>query len=102
MPKLPPASVLVMDNAPYHGRQVDKLLSASSLKKEMIDWLERLGVQCDTSKRKATLYAIINLIKLKGNTFKVDKLVESHGYYIVKLSLYMCNLSPIELAWAKL
>jgi hypothetical protein len=55
IPKLQPASVLV-DNAPYYGRQVDKPPSASALKKEMICWLESLGVQCDTSSRKATLY----------------------------------------------
>jgi hypothetical protein len=52
IPKLPSASVLVMDNAPYHGRQVDKPPSASALKKEMIDWLQRHRVQCDTSARK--------------------------------------------------
>jgi hypothetical protein len=68
IPKLPPASVLVMDNAPYHGRQVDKPPSASTLKKETIDWLERQGVQCDTSARKATLYTIINSMKPKQKT----------------------------------
>jgi hypothetical protein len=58
IPKLPPASVLVVDNAPYHRRQVDKPPSASALEKEMIDRLEKHGVQCDTSARKAALYTI--------------------------------------------
>jgi hypothetical protein len=40
--------------------------SASALKKEMIDWLERHGVQYDTSARKAMLYTIIHSIKPKG------------------------------------
>jgi hypothetical protein len=33
IPKLPPASACVMNNALYHGRQVEKLPSASALKK---------------------------------------------------------------------
>jgi transposase len=102
IPKLPPTSVLVMDNAPYHGRQVDKPPSASALKKEMIDWLERHGVQCDTSARKGVLYTIINSMKPKQKTFRVDKLLESHGHSVVRLPPYMCELSPIELVWAKL
>jgi hypothetical protein len=73
-PKLPLASVLVMDNAPYHGRQFDKQPAASALKKEMIDWLERCGVQCDTSARKATLYTIINSMKSKEQTLRVAEL----------------------------
>jgi hypothetical protein len=47
IPKLWPASVLVMDNAPCHGRQVDKPPSASALKKEMIDWLR--GTECNVT-----------------------------------------------------
>jgi hypothetical protein len=84
IPKLLPASLLVMDNVPYHGRQVDKPPSASALKKEMIDWLEGHGIQCDSSMRKATLYTIINSMKLKEKTFKADKLLESHGHFVVR------------------
>jgi hypothetical protein len=83
IPKFPPASVLVMDNAPYHGRQVDMPPSASALKKEMIDWLETHGVQCDTSARKATLYTIINSMKPKQKTSRVHKLLDSHGHSVV-------------------
>jgi transcriptional regulator NrdR family protein len=68
----------------------------------MIDWLERHGVQCGTSARKATLYKIINSMKPKQRTFRVDKLLESHGHSVVRLPPYMCDMSPIELAWAKL
>jgi hypothetical protein len=91
-----------MDNAPYHGRQVDKPPSASAMKKEMIDWLERHAVQCDTSARKVALYTVINSMKPKQKTFRVDKLLECHGHYVVRLPPYMCELSPIVLAWAKL
>jgi hypothetical protein len=80
--KLPPASLLVVDNVPYHGRQMDKLASASALKKEMIDWLERHRVRFDSSTRKTTLYSVINSVKLKEKTFRVDKLLESHGHFL--------------------
>jgi transposase len=93
IPKLPPASLLVKDNAPYHGRQVDKPPSASALK-EMIDWLERHGVQCDTSARKATLYTIINSMKPKQKTFRVEKLLKSHGLSVVRLPPYYMRAKP--------
>jgi transposase len=99
IPKLPPASVLVMDNPSYHRRHVDKPLSASALKKEMINWLERHGVQCDTSLKKATLYKFNEAKKKK--TFRVDKLLESHDYSVERLPPHMCGLSYIELAWVK-
>jgi hypothetical protein len=77
-------------------------VSASALKKEMIDWLEGHGVQCDTSARKATLYTIINSMKPKQKIFRVDKLLESYGHSVVRLPPYMCELCPVVLAWAKL
>jgi transposase len=101
IPKLQPASVFAMDNVPYHRRQADKQSSASALKK-MINWLERHGVQCDSSVRKATLYTIINSIKPKENMFRINKHLESQGHFVVRLPPNMCKLSPIELTWAKL
>jgi hypothetical protein len=43
-PNLPLNSVVVMDNAPYHGRQEDKPPPKTAVKKYMIDWLRRRGV----------------------------------------------------------
>jgi hypothetical protein len=52
-------------------RQVGKPPSALTLKKKMIDWLERHGIQCDCSMRKGTLYTIVNSVKPKEDAIKV-------------------------------
>jgi hypothetical protein len=46
IPNLATPSVIVMDNAPYHGKQVDKPPTKSSLKKDMLEYLRRHGVPC--------------------------------------------------------
>jgi hypothetical protein len=54
IPNLPPASVIVMDNAPYHSKQEDKPPSKYQVNREIIAWLQRRRVACDT---EATLWA---------------------------------------------
>jgi transposase len=98
---LPPCSVVVLDNAPYHSVQLDKVLSEYSVKSEMISWLERQGVFCDPTMRKGQLYDLILTKKPKEKTFKTDHLLNAHGHNVVRLPPYMCDLSPIELAWSK-
>ncbi|KDR23778.1 hypothetical protein L798_11352 [Zootermopsis nevadensis] len=52
---LPPSSVVVLDNVPYHSVQADKAPSKYSVKSEMISWLQRHGVFCDPAMRKGQL-----------------------------------------------
>jgi hypothetical protein len=33
--------------------------------------------------------------------FKIDHLLNAHGHTVIRLPPYMCDLSPIELAWSK-
>ncbi|KAJ4451835.1 hypothetical protein ANN_03313 [Periplaneta americana] len=49
---LPPNSVVVLDNAPYHNVQVDKPPTKNTVKSDMVSWLQRQGVVCDISMRK--------------------------------------------------
>jgi hypothetical protein len=101
LPNLPPCSVVVLDTAPYHSVQVDKVPSKYSVKSEMISWLERQGVFCDPTMRKRQLYDLILTRKPKEKTFKIDHLLNAQGHTVVRLPPYMCDLSPIELAWSK-
>jgi hypothetical protein len=39
IPNLATPSVIIMKNAPYHGKQVDKSPTKSSLKKDMLEYL---------------------------------------------------------------
>ncbi|KDR15088.1 hypothetical protein L798_11092 [Zootermopsis nevadensis] len=98
---LPPNSVVVLDNAPYHSVQADKAPSKYQVKSEMISWLLRHGVFCDPAMRKGQLYDLILTRKPKEKIFKIDQLLNAHGHIVVTLPPYMCDLSPIELAWSK-
>lgn len=101
IPLLPPHSVIVMDNAPYHNIQVDKPPSKNSIKADMTGWLDRHGVQYDVTMKKANLIDLINKHKPLEKVYKVDALLREHGHTVLRLPPYMCDLNPIELAWSK-
>ncbi|XP_064077592.1 uncharacterized protein LOC135195263 [Macrobrachium nipponense] len=45
LPNIPPTSIIVMDNAPYHSRKVDRLPTMSSKKAVITEWLISKGVK---------------------------------------------------------
>lgn len=101
IPNLPVESVVVIDNAPYHGEQHDKVPTKSSTKKNMLEWLLRHGQHFEeTSVRKATLYDAIQRLKPPSKVFKIDKLLEEFGHFVLRLPPYMCDLNAIEFVWA--
>lgn len=102
LPNLPEQSVIVMDNAPYHSMQVDKPPVKSSLKRDMLAWLQKKGVPCDESMHKCDLYKLVELKKSRQKTFKIDTELASHGHTVLRLPPYMCELNAVELAWAKI
>ncbi|XP_074652754.1 uncharacterized protein LOC141907083 [Tubulanus polymorphus] len=44
VPKLPPNSVIVMDNASYHSVRSEKIPTSNSLKEDMQVWLSQKGI----------------------------------------------------------
>lgn len=102
LPNLPPASVIVMDNAPYHSMQLNKAPTSSSNKTEMVDWLLKNGMTADMSMRRYALLDMVKAVAPKDKTFKIDQLLRAHDHIVLRLPHYMCELNPIELAWAKL
>ncbi|CAH2099013.1 unnamed protein product [Euphydryas editha] len=101
LPNLPSNSVVVMDSAPYHSVQENKVPQKTSTKQGMLDWLTKNNVQASPSMRKAELYDLIQQNKTREKTFKIDELLKCHGHDVLRLPPYMCDLNPIELAWAK-
>ena len=63
IPNLPPKSVLVIDNAPYHNVEVNKTSTSSSNKTIMQDWLILSNNMPFNEKMlKVELYSLIKLI----------------------------------------
>ncbi|CAK1583270.1 unnamed protein product [Parnassius mnemosyne] len=51
--------------------------------------------------RKDQLFHLVQLHKPTEKSFKIDEFIRSQGHIVVRLPPYMCDLNPIELAWAK-
>lgn len=99
---LPPHSVIVLDNAPYHCRQLNKPPTKYDTKAIMVEWLQIKEVECDESMRKEDLYELIVQNKPSQKSYVIDHLAASKGHKVVRLPPYNCDLNAIEFAWAKL
>jgi transposase len=64
--------------------------------------LRRQGEADNVSTRKANLFAAIEKLKPKDNILKVHNMLHVHGHIALRTPPYMCDLNPIELAWANI
>lgn len=60
--KVEPGSVIVMDNAPYHSRQLDRLSNMGWRKAEIQEWLRVKEISFKEEETKAHLMAKIDCI----------------------------------------
>lgn len=102
IPNLPPKSVLVIDNAPYHNVQKDKAPNSNSRKSVMIDWLRSKNIYFDNNMLKPDLYNIIKVHKPTFKTYEIDEMLTQRGHSVLRLPPYHPDLNPIELVWASL
>ncbi|XP_072400478.1 uncharacterized protein [Diabrotica undecimpunctata] len=101
LPTIEPGSVIILDNAPYHSRQVEKLPTTSWRKRQIIDWLDMKLIAYDRSMIKPELLNIARQHKHKYHKYVVDEMALSHGVLVHRLPPYHCELNPIELIWAQ-
>lgn len=99
LPNIPPNSVIVMDNAPYHSVRKEKIPTMNSLKSEMQEWLTLHNISWDATMIKPQLYTLIKLHKPNHISYVIDELARAHGHYVLRLPPYYCELNPIELIW---
>lgn len=102
LPKLSEKSVIVLDNAPYHCIQENKTPSKYSVKKVMVDWLTKNKIPCSMEMKKFELLELITQNKPPEKIYRIDEILKSRGHIVIRLPPYMCDLNPIELAWAKM
>ena len=100
IPKLEPNSIIVMDNASYHSRRLQKIPTKSSAKQEMKDWLTSNGIQFPEKALKCELYSLI-VSSNSVTVYVIDEIAKAAGHEVVRLPPYHCELNPIEMAWAQ-
>ena len=101
IPNLPPGSVVVTDNAPYHNKQIDKAPTSNSTKSEMTAWLTAKNIDFSANMYKPQLYEIIKKNKASNVIYKFDCLLREHGHVALRLPPYHPDLNPIENIWAQ-
>lgn len=100
IPNLPKDSVIVIDNAPYHTVQVEKIPNSSSRKSEILDWLAAKSITHSPDALKVELLELVKLNAPPFKTYKFDELLKGHGFNVLRLPPYHCDFNAIEYVWS--
>lgn len=98
---IPPNSVIVMDNASYHSRKIEKIPTNSWRKAEIIEWLVQKNITFEENMVKKELLSIVSLNKPRFTTYVIDDMAQKRNVTVLRLPPYHCELNPIELVWAQ-
>ena len=67
LPKIPPNSIIILDNTSYHNGVVEKVPTKSSRKSEMQAWLKNQNIPFAATDLKADLMAKISASHIKNS-----------------------------------
>lgn len=98
IPNLHEASIIVMDNAPYHSVVLNKAPTSATKVADIKLWLLENNISFDETLRKPGLLTLVKQHKPEP-IYEIDQLVGDHGHTVVRLPPYHCDLNPIELIW---
>lgn len=101
LPNLPEHSVIVIDNAPYHSRKLEKIPNMSWKKHEIVQWLDAKNITIAEGLLKRDLVQIVSQEKQKYDKYALDYETVKRKHTILRLPPYHCVLNPIEMVWAQ-
>lgn len=101
LPRLEDNCIIVLDNAPYHSRKVEKIPTTATRKSEIQDWLRSKNIDFDENFLKVQLLSLVKQHKAKYNKYIIDEMAKSQNKTVLRLPPYHCELNPIELIWAQ-
>ncbi|XP_066944515.1 uncharacterized protein [Macrobrachium rosenbergii] len=102
LPNIPPTSVIVMDNAPYHSRKVERLPTMSRKKAVITERLISKGAKPTEKMLKRQLLEMVKEYSVKiKDIYVVDKIAAENGPEIIRLPPYHCQYNPIGLIWGQ-
>ena len=100
MPNIQPNTLIVIDNATYHSRRLEAVLTTNTRKGEMQDWLTAHHIQFPEHALKRELLSLIRLSNPQPK-YVIDELAKAYGHEVIRLPPYHCELNPIELCWSQ-
>ncbi|GJQ86491.1 hypothetical protein Trydic_g10393 [Trypoxylus dichotomus] len=98
-PKLNLAS-LVMGNAPYHNRHLERLPKSAWRKGEIIDWLRAENIHFEETMVKSELLHTARLDKDEYLKYAIDELARDRDIIAHRLPPYHRELNSIEMILA--
>jgi transposase len=98
---IPPGSVIVLDNAPYHSRRDEQLPTTAWKKAQIIEWLLDKEITFKEDMLKKELLSITNMHRHRFLKYAIDEMAKKREIIILRLPPYHCELNPIELIWAQ-
>lgn len=99
IPNLEQPSLILLDNASYHSRVIDKNPTNSWKKNEIKEWLLKHNIAFPPASLKIDLLTISKAHKIP-NRFVVDEMLREHGHEVLRLPPYHCQFNAIELIWS--
>ncbi|CAH2097945.1 unnamed protein product [Euphydryas editha] len=94
-------SIIFIDNAPYHSRQINKMPTQANTKHEIINWLRDNGEDVNNSFLKAELIRVLKS-KRRPKRYVVDEIGAEYGHTVIRIPPYHCQYNAIELIWAQI
>ena len=96
--------VVVVDNAKYHCRFIEKAPIMNMKKDEMIAFMSKHDIEIPNpiSTKSVLWEKILIIFENIEKQYVIDSLVEKAGYTVLRLPLYHCILNPIEMSWSQL
>ncbi|KAH8038877.1 hypothetical protein HPB51_003899 [Rhipicephalus microplus] len=101
LPNIPPNTVIVMDNAPYHSVALEKAPTKSTRKADIQLWLTKKGVPWSEDMVRAELLERSQKINTPSIVYRIDTQAATHGHEVLRVPLYHCEFNPIELVWSQ-
>ncbi|RCN46587.1 hypothetical protein ANCCAN_07447 [Ancylostoma caninum] len=99
---------VIMDNAPYHTRQLEKIPTRSSTKARITNFLQSRGIDVAVESSKADLIAELDhYVESRGGIgrvrkYAVEEICDEFGVRMIRLPPFHPFFNPIELCWSQL
>ena len=97
---IPKHSVIVLDNAPYHSKNMENYPTGKWRKQQFVDWFTEKNITFPDKALRAELWTLVKSEREKFPDKVMETVAEEYGHEILRLPPYHCELNPIELAWA--
>lgn len=102
---IPDGSIIVMDNASYHSKKLERVPTLGSLKKDIQSWMTEKNISFPKDSVKRELLELVKLEVLRNKekytSFVIDEMAKKRNITVFRLPPYHCELNPIELIWAQ-